>query len=110
MPRLNVCYFLVPYTTLLLLLTSNVLGLTVNRTTTHIYRTSVSVVTLPMELATEADMKMTTMPTILGTLNAIDSATFNSNHSHMNRTTSSPQTIPTSSPEEQVHRPKANVS
>lgn len=119
MPRLNLCNFLVPYTMLLLLLPSNVFGLTVNRTTkNNIYPTSVSVVTLPMDFAAEADVKLTTMPTILGSsINAIDNPNniiHNNNNSNMNRTASpaSPQTIPIdfNSAGGQVHRSKANVS
>lgn len=101
MPRLNICNFLVPYTTFLLLL-SNVLGLMANSTTSIVFPTTVSVVTLPVDAAA----KVPTMPTILGISNAgIDS-------SNVNRTTSSPQTISTdlSSVGVEGQRNRANVS
>lgn len=96
MPRVNICNFLVPYTTLLLLL-SNMLGLMANRTTNIILPTTVSVA---VDLAAEKP----TMPTILGISNA---GIYSSNES---RTTSSPQTIPTESVGVEVHRNRANVS
>lgn len=96
---MNICNFLVPYTTLLLLM-SNVLGLMANRTTSIILPTTVSVVTLPVDMVTEKP----TMPTILGISNA------GNDSSNVNRTTSSSQTIPTESVGVEVHRNKANVS
>lgn len=64
-----------------------------------------------MQFAAEADVKLTTMPTILGSsLNAIDNPS--NIIPNMNRTASSPQTVPTDfqSAGGQVHRSKANVS